>query len=131
PRFEPTPTTSQSLDRARWQSEATATGHARLGDSLGAAAAVEAATQADAPSLRRRVYERLEPAPGVSPAAMRFDEDATHQGFALPPGGSEDTSDDVLDPVSDAAALGGHPVGAALGDAPIDDDLGSAVAGEL
>ncbi|HSR96675.1 MAG TPA: protein kinase, partial [Kofleriaceae bacterium] len=101
PRFEPTTTTT----------------HARLTDSLAAGAAIEAApTQVEPPPARRRSYERLDVAAGVSAAALRFDEDATHHGFALP-GASEDTRDDE----------------AALGDAeaPIDDDLGSAVAGEL
>jgi serine/threonine protein kinase/tetratricopeptide (TPR) repeat protein len=57
-------------------------------------------------------------------SAMRFDDDVTHQG-ALPASAVEDThSDIVVEP-------GGGLAGTALGDAPIDDDLGAMAPGEL
>ena len=142
PRFEPTATRSQAFEGARWQPEGTSTaearprpaappdggadlstGQARLGDAL---PDDEPPPSAETTPVLRRSYERLELAPGAAPSALRFDDDVTHHGFALPPRAPDDTSYDELDVEPDA------PAGAAVaGDAPIDDDLGEMPSGAL
>ena len=116
----------------RWQPDATVTGHARLADALPTETAAEPAAAAAANEtapLVRRSYERLELAPGVSPSALRFDDDATHHGFALPPSAPDDTSYDELDVEPEPAALA--QASAAIAEAPIDDDLGEAAGSAL
>ncbi|HMG22168.1 MAG TPA: protein kinase [Kofleriaceae bacterium] len=143
-----TATAPQAFDprrSARWQPEATVTGHARLADALPPETLADAGAgpgpgpgagpgpgpgPGETTPFVRRSYERLELAPGVAPSALRFDDDATHHGFALPPGGPDDTSYDELDvepepPAPDAA------LAPAIGDAPIDDDLGEIAGGSL
>ncbi len=134
-RFDPTVTTQQPFDPARWQPERTVTGHAKLGDALPAEAFPEAVTDVAPTAIEtvpftRRSYERLELAAGLAPSALRFDDDATQAGVALPPSVPDDTSYDELDVEPDAPAAG-DPSAAAIGEAPIDDDLGVAAAGVL
>ncbi len=146
PRPEPTATAQQAFDpaqlttqvipapgaaAARWQPEATVTGHARLADALPPEPVADGfAGGAETSPFVRRSYERLELGAGVAPSALRFDDDATHYGFALPPAAADDTSYDALDvepdPPAPAAALS-----PAFGDAPIDDDLGEVAGGGL
>src|SRR6185436_15541349 len=110
--FDPAPFTTQvtTPSPGRWQPEATVTGHARLADALPAEPAADGfAGGAETSPFVRRSYERLELAAGVAPSALRFDDDATHYGFALPPAVPDDTSYDALDvdpdPPVPAAAL--------------------------
>jgi tetratricopeptide (TPR) repeat protein/tRNA A-37 threonylcarbamoyl transferase component Bud32 len=117
-RFEPNVHQLATRPDARWLPEGTQAGHARLADVLPDPEPTQVI--ADAPPIRRS-YERLELAPGTAPAALRFDDDATHHGFALP----EDTRYDELDPDPDSLA------GAGLADDPIDDDLPELAAGAL
>jgi serine/threonine protein kinase/tetratricopeptide (TPR) repeat protein len=70
-------------------------------------------------------YEKLSYAPGTSPSAMRFDDDATQMNPAAP---GEATSYDDLEIEIEADAPPG-PV--APVDEPIDDDLGAIVSGVL
>lgn len=138
PRFESTATAPHAFDparwSARWQHEPTVTGHARLADALPPETLADAAGfapgAAETAPFVRRSYERLELAPGTAPSALRFDDDATHHGFALPAGVPDDTSYDELDvelePPAPAAALA-----PAIGEAPIDDDLGEVAGGAL
>ena len=145
PRFDATATAQQPFDPAqwaappaqtgasasgRWQPEATVTGHARLADALPMETVADAvAGAAETTPFVRRSYERLELAAGVAPSALRFDDDATHHGFALPPSAPDDTSYDELDVEPEPPAPAAAPSG--LGDAPIDDDLGQAAGGAL
>jgi len=134
-RFDPTVTSQQPFDPARWQHEHTVTGHAKLGDALPAEAFPEVNTEVAPAALEtvpftRRSYERLELAAGLAPSALRFDDDATQAGVALPAIAPDDTSYDELDVEADAPAAG-DPSAAAIGEAPIDDDLGVAAAGVL
>jgi serine/threonine protein kinase/tetratricopeptide (TPR) repeat protein len=131
-RFEATATRPQAFEAARWHQERTVTGHAKLGDAEAAEAAEAAPTAidaapaaAEAPPPVRRTYERLELAAGIAPSALRFDDDATQHGFTLPASEPEDTGYDELEVEPDAQAAGA-PLAAAIGDAPIDDDLGVA-----
>ncbi|HEX3763561.1 MAG TPA: protein kinase, partial [Kofleriaceae bacterium] len=128
--FDPVPLTTQvSAPPGRWQPEATVAGHARLADVLPPETVADgfAGSPETTPFLRRS-YERLEVAPGVAPSALRFDDDATHYGFALP--GVHDTSYDELDVEPDLPAPAAPP-SPAFGDAPIDDDLGEVAGSAL
>ena len=134
---EPSTTSQQAYDPARWSArwphEPTSIGHAGLADALPetpAAGGIAGKAAAEVASLRQRSYERLELAPGVAPSALRFDDDATHYGFALPPRAPDDTSYDELDVESESPAEAAAPA-LALGDAPIDDDLGEMAGGAL
>jgi len=131
--FDPAQLTTQvsAPSVGRWQPEATVTGHARLADALPPETVADGfAGGAETSPFVRRSYERLELGAGVAPSALRFDDDATHYGFALPPAAADDTSYDALDvepdPPTPAAALS-----PAFGDAPIDDDLGEVAGGAL
>src|SRR5258706_458815 len=79
----------------------TGTGPARLADALPPGPAGEANPHAGSPAettpFVRRSYERLELGAGVPPSALRFDDDATHHAFVLPPAAPDDTSYDELD----------------------------------
>ena len=134
-RFEPPVASQQPSGQTRWQPEPTVTGHAKLGDALPAEAFIEAVTDVAPTAVEtvpftRRTYERLELAAGLAPSALRFDDDATQAGVALPPAAPGDTSYDELDVEPDAPAAG-DPDAAAIGDARIDDDLGVTAAGVL
>jgi serine/threonine protein kinase/tetratricopeptide (TPR) repeat protein len=108
--------------------DVTATG--TLGARLESAVTDASPTAIETAPFVRRSYERLELAAGLSPSALRVDDDATQDGFTLPPSAPDDTSYDELDVDSDAPS-GRGPGAAAIGDAPIDDDLGAAAAGGL
>jgi tetratricopeptide (TPR) repeat protein/tRNA A-37 threonylcarbamoyl transferase component Bud32 len=129
--FDPAPLTTQvSPPPGRWQPEATVTGHARLADVLPPETVADGlAAGPETTPFVRRSYERLELAAGVAPSALRFDDDATHYGFALPPAAPDDTSYDALDVDPDPPAPAA--VSPAFGDAPIDDDLGEIAGGGL
>ncbi|HEX2691724.1 MAG TPA: protein kinase [Kofleriaceae bacterium] len=133
PRFESTVTVTrhQAVDPAGWQHERTVTGHAMRGDALPAEAVSDVApTVVETAPFARRSYETLELAAGLSPSAPRFDDDATQHGFAGPPNEPGDAGEDELDVESDLPAVT-DPSATAIGDAPIDDDLGMAAVASL
>jgi serine/threonine protein kinase/tetratricopeptide (TPR) repeat protein len=134
-RSESTVTSQQSFESARWQPERTVTGHAKLGDVLPPEAATEAVTDVAPTAIEttpfvRRSYETLELAAGISPSALRFDDDATQLGFVLPRGERDAPVYDELDVEPDAPPAS-NPSATAIGDAPIDDDLGVAAMATL
>jgi hypothetical protein len=62
-------------------------------------------------------------------SALRFDDDVTHHGFALPPSAPDDTSYDELD-VDPEPSNPSEPHASAIGDAPIDDALAARIAAQ-
>ncbi|MEP6860637.1 MAG: protein kinase [Deltaproteobacteria bacterium] len=81
------------------------------------------------PKLERASYATLVMAEGVSPANMRFDDEATqHAAPQMPPASAHDaTSFDEL--IVEAEAELGELDAGAMADEPIDDDLGAVATG--
>jgi serine/threonine protein kinase len=128
PRFEPTATSLQPLDPARWQDEPTANGRAKLGGALPVETATEAITDAATTAVEtapfvRGSYAPRELAAGVAPPVPWFDDEATQHGVPVSSSEPGDTSCDELDAEPDVPAAGDR-IAAAIGDAPIDDDSG-------
>ncbi|HEY6035072.1 MAG TPA: serine/threonine-protein kinase, partial [Kofleriaceae bacterium] len=113
---------------ARWGAhEPTAAGVGRLIDALPVreeTMALEDVPAPGVPKLERPSYATLVMAEGVSPANMRFDDEATqHAAPQMPPASAHDaTSFDEL--IVEAEAELDELNAGALADEPIDDDLG-------
>ena len=130
---DPTQATATSAaattQAARWGAhEPTAAGIGRLADALPVREETMALEDVPAPpivpKLERPSYATLVMAEGVSPANMRFDDEATQHGAPqMPPAGQHDaTSFDEL--IVEAESELGELNAGALADEPIDDDLG-------
>ena len=106
------PTASTS---AGWAHEATTTGVPKLAEAVPDASFANRESTVPAEPVIRQSYQTLSFTQGVAPSALRFDDEVTHQGIAMP---VEETSYDHLSLEHEAAA----PLDM-LGEEPIDDDL--------
>jgi len=116
--------TSTAATAARWGHEGTVAGVGRLADALPDVSFQNREPTVPTEPFSRPSYEALQLAPGVSPSALRFDDDDTQAG--LPVSGLEDTSYDSLEVEPEHAPLPQLDVPA---DEPIDDDLGAMAEG--
>ena len=127
---DPTQATASAAtsQAARWGAhEPTAAGVGRLVDALPVreeTMALEDVSPPVTPKLERPSYATLVMAEGVSPANLRFDDEATqHAAPQMPPASAHDaTSFDEL--IVEAEAELDELNAGALADEPIDDDLG-------
>ena len=127
-----TATTSAATTQApRWGAhEPTAAGVGRLIDAMPVREETMALEDVPpTPKLERASYATLVMAEGVSPANMRFDDEATqHAAPQMPPASAHDaTSFDEL--IVEAEAELGELNAGAMADEPIDDDLGAVATG--
>ncbi len=128
-------TSSRYLDptvtSSRWGHEGTVAGVGRLADVLpddpGFAGFQNREPTAPSDPAARPSYEVLQLGHGAAPSSLRFDDDITHHSYPLA-GAAEDTSYDSLEVEAENAPVA--PQEGVL-DEPIDDDLGSIVAGVL
>ena len=120
--------TAATAQAARWgANEATSAGVGKLVDALPVreeTVALDDPSRLSTPKIERASYATLVMAEGVSPANMRFDDEATqHAAPQMPPASAHDaTSFDEL--IVEAEGDVGELDAGALADEPIDDDLG-------
>jgi serine/threonine protein kinase/tetratricopeptide (TPR) repeat protein len=123
-------TSAATTQAARWGAhEPTAAGVGRLIDALPVREETMALEDVPVPKLERQSYATLVMAEGVSPANLRFDDEATqHAAPQMPPASAHDaTSVDEL--IVEAEAELGELNAGAMADEPIDDDLGAVATG--
>ncbi|NVB83229.1 MAG: protein kinase [Kofleriaceae bacterium] len=118
-------TTSATRPAPNWGAEHTTEGVGKLQDALDAYDAPKFLPADTAVSPLRPSYERLVPIAGTSPAALRFDDEATQFGISSV---GEATSFDELEVESSQELPVDEPV---LVDEPIDDDLAALAAPTL
>ncbi len=112
---DPTGTAPAGSAPGAWGHEATSAGVGRLADALPSERDPTAAVDdpLEAAPLERPSYATLVMAPGVSPANLRFDDEATQHAFAAPvmPAAVEQTRFDdlLLDPIVDPSRPSSSP----------------------